>query len=152
MTFIIYAYYSSEITAKMTSGPSRFQVRTFEDVIREGYFVVAPGDYYETLLAQSDPQSARYEVYKRHVQPDNDALSREEAITKVATEEKVLYFAAEWTIVVQAKYVQPYRNKLFAVRLDEKMYAQVSFGLAKDSEFLPLFNHFIRLHVSHVIF
>ena len=143
MTFIIYAYYSSEITAKMTSGPSQFPVRTFKDVIKEGYSVVAPGDYYETLLAQSDPRSARYEVYKRHVEPDKDALSRKDAIKKVATEEKVLYFAAEWTIVVQASYVQPYRNQLFAVKLDEKMYAQLSFGLTKDSEFLPLFNHFI---------
>ena len=140
-TLLIFVFYSSDITADMTSGPSNTPVRNFEDVIKEGYYVLPYSRYFESILAESDPKSKRHEVYNRYIDPAWNLLSRKDAIKKVATEEKFLYFASE--NIFTFSFVQPYRHQLLVSKLDEKMHSQVTFALTKDSEFLSLFNYYI---------
>ena len=72
LTLMMFAFYTTDITAKMTSGPPGIPIRTFEDVVYQNYKVVTFADYYKDLLKNSNPGSAKHEAYNHHLQMKKD--------------------------------------------------------------------------------
>ena len=86
MTLLMFTFYTSQITAEMTSGPAKIPVRTFEDVIRLGYKVISISEYYVSNLATAPPDSAKYQAFRLHFEngnglKDSDEVAMEEAIS-----------------------------------------------------------------------
>ena len=44
-TLLVYVYFTNEITAEMTAGPSEIPMKTFDDVIHHEYNVIAGNPY-----------------------------------------------------------------------------------------------------------
>ena len=55
LSLLMFSYYTTDITAEMTSGPGDIPVHSFEDVIRHDYKVVAYSGFFSTLLADAKP-------------------------------------------------------------------------------------------------
>ena len=53
LTLMVYIYYTTDVTAEMTSGVPEVPVHTFEDVIEHGYKVIVSSGYNEYLLSQA---------------------------------------------------------------------------------------------------
>ena len=84
MTYLVYAYYSTEITAKMTSRPPDVQIKSFKDILEmnDVKILVVSGSGATSRLAASAPGTAKRKVYDTMVdgndevwyQTTNDAL------------------------------------------------------------------------------
>ena len=143
LTFLTFVYYTTEITAKMTSGPPRNPVKNFEDVLYHGYSVIVPNSYYRHLLEEAPPGSAQHQVYKKYMQNTKEEyLDRAEYYKKVATEDKTLLYESSSTALL-VKEANPY--DLEALDLDDGAVTKTytTLALHKDSEFLQLFNYYI---------
>ena len=53
ITMIVWIYYSNDITSKMTAGSPPIPVRTFDDILDQGYKVIVIGRYHLNLLRDS---------------------------------------------------------------------------------------------------
>ena len=87
---MMYICYTTDITAKMTSGPPVIPIRNFEDVILHDYRVIVWSGYYKSLLANGKPGTAKHIVYNNHFEgifPD-----WEDAMTEVISKPKTLLY------------------------------------------------------------
>ena len=140
LTLLLFAYYTTDITAEMTSGPSEIPIRTFEDVVHHNYKVVTFTDYYENVLASAEPGTAKNKVYNRYFERKND---KEEAMKEVMNNPKTLYYAIPSSQIGQTPSQKALGDQTFAIRMDDAVYGIGTLGLQKDSEFLQIFNHYI---------
>ena len=65
LTFLMFVYYTGDITSEMTSGPAEIPIRTFEDVIHHKYKVIAISDYDRRVLQAAKPGTAKNIVQGR---------------------------------------------------------------------------------------
>ena len=69
----IFAYYSADLTARMTAIPSLPKLRTFQDALDQQYEVVLQTvDVSIDLLKHSQPGSGKYKMYQKMVQTGLD--------------------------------------------------------------------------------
>ena len=66
LTLLVFAMYTTDITAEMTSGPPKIPIKNFEDVIYHNYKVITYSTFVERLMATSKNGSAKREVYDYH--------------------------------------------------------------------------------------
>ena len=72
LAFLMFAFYTTDITAKMTSGPPEIPIKNFGDVVHFNYKVITYSTFIENLLASSKPGSAKREVYDNHFEMKKD--------------------------------------------------------------------------------
>ena len=155
LTFLTFVYYTTDITAKMTSGPLNHPVKNFEDVLHHGYSVIVENLYYGDSLAEAPTDSAKYKVYQKYIQttykPNElyDEMDKAEGYKKIATEDKTLLYSSPWIYDEEAI---PY--DLEVLDLDDAAITKtyVTLALHKDSEFQQLFNYYIQKGHEHGIF
>ena len=104
MTFMLFAYYTTDITADMTSGPPGIPIRTFEDVIQHEYKVITTDfGYYRDLLASAKTGTAKQEVYKHHFATRRTLTGVEaqwtESMKEVIGDPKTLYYGSTETLI-----------------------------------------------------
>ena len=58
LTLLMFVYYTTDITSKMTVGESEVQIKNFEDVLSHQYKVVTDSNFHVDLLAGAEPGSA----------------------------------------------------------------------------------------------
>ena len=94
LTLLVFIFYTGDITADMTSGPSDIPIHNFEDVIYHNYKVVTFSPYYEYILASSNPGSAMLEVHNTRFEMKKD---HEDALNAMIqdTDSKTLYYGTE---------------------------------------------------------
>ena len=150
LTFLTFVYYTTDITAKMTSGPPNHPVENFEDVLYHGYNVIVATSFYRWLLATAPTESAKHEVYKKYIHNTNEIemYDKNEAYKKVATEDKTLLFVE--TTALLDKEANPY--DLEALNLEDAGKIYLTLTLHKDSEFLQIFNYYILKGHEHGIY
>ena len=142
LTLLLFVYYTTDITAEMTSGPSEIPIRTFHDVVHHNYRVVTDTAYYENILANAKHGTAKNEVYNNYFER-NEKYDKEETIRQVVNNPKTLYYANLHNQIGQNPSQKLLRDKTLALKMDDAVYATATLGLQKDSEFTQLFNHFI---------
>ena len=143
LTLLLFALYTTDITAEMTSGPPEIPINTFEDVIYYGYKVVTGSPPYEHILATSKNGSAMREVYNNNFELKKDI---EEAVKSMIEtyDYKTLFFGTAG-MVIRILEQQGLRKTYQAVdlKMDYSTRRVSGLGLQKDSEFSPVFNYFI---------
>ena len=137
LTFVLFAYYATNITAEMTSGPPDIPVRNFQDVIIHGYKVVTNTAYWENILASAQPGSAKNKVYTSHFQRIMEKNAGE-AMKEVVNNPKTLFFANP-----SSQVGQTVGKQTFALRMDDATYGHSTHPLQKNSQFYQIFNHYI---------
>ena len=133
---LMFIYYTTDITAKMTSGPPGIPIRSFDDVIEHGYRVIVTSGYYKKLLANSQPGTSKQMVYKMHIEKA-DVKPWDESIREVIEHKTLIYYN---DILPRNK---PMIDQLVILKMDAPAYSVAGFALQKDSEFRGLFNHYI---------
>ena len=150
LTLLFFVFYAGDITAKMTSGPPEIPIRTFEDVVYYNYEVVTKSSYFERLLSTFKPGSAKREVYDNHFEMKKDL---DEVVSEMINIPKTLYFGMighlrkNWK-----KYHSAETHKAIELKMDDAVFSNSGLGLQKDSEFSPLFNHFILKGYENGVF
>ena len=141
LTLLIFAFYTTNITAEMTSGPSGIPINTFEDVVHHNYKVVTYSHYFENILASSKPGSAKHEVFNSLF----EFKSNEEALNAVIEDpdKKTLLYANPLRLLPTTPSERILTNQVFALKMDDSVYAIGGLALQKDSEFVDIFNHYI---------
>ena len=143
LTLLLFALYTTDITAEMTSGPPEIPINTFEDVIYYGYKVVTGSPPYERILSTSKNGSGMREVYNNNFELKKDI---EEAVKSMIEtyDYKTLFFGTAG-MVIRILEQQGLRKTYQAVdlKMDYSTRRVSGLGLQKDSEFSPVFNYFI---------
>ena len=147
LTLLMFVYYTTDITAEMTSGNNKIPVRTFEDVLYYDYEVVVPNEYYRSILASSEPGTAKYEVYKKYL--ENGTLGEWEDII---ADHKTLMYARSSSIVQAFTLVDDTKHdEMVALKMDDSAHVMSAFGLQADSEFRELLNYYLLKEIEHGI-
>ena len=145
LTLVVFIYYTSDITAQMTSTDSEIPVRTFEDVIYHDYKVVAVNSYTIDLLAKAKQGTAKHETYNRLWELPEYA----DALQNVIDDPKTLLFS--WEGVLVDNRTQRFQSQVYALKMDDATNSFMSFGLQKNSEFCQIFNHYLQKQLEHGI-
>ena len=149
LAFLMFAFYTTDITAEMTSGSPKIPIRNFDDIIHHNYKVILSSSYLKKILASDKPGSAKHTVYKTYVEPRGKLITMGEAFEELRRDPKTLYYHCKCAMA--NKRARPYQKQLVALSLDDDGYALSSIILLKDSEFFPLFNYYLLKLYEHGI-
>ena len=151
LTLIMFIFYTGDITAGMTAGPGEFPIRTFEDVVHQDYKVVTWSPYYANFLASSEPGSAKFEVHSNRFEMKNDP---KEALIAVIEDpdSKTLFMGTQNILIPANPSEKKILDRVFALKMDDSIYASTTLTLQKDSEFLQIFNHYILKALESGVF
>ena len=148
LTFILFVYYTTDITAKMTSGASMIPIRTFDDVIYHNYKVITTSGYYERLLEGDKTGTAKnkvYHSYLKKIEQNNKTIDETwvEALKEVISDPKTLFYCEESCIIPTNPTKKALTDQVMTLKMDDASYGIVTLGLQKDSEFSQVFNYYI---------
>ena len=147
LTMLLFAFFTTDITAEMTSGPPQIPMKNFEDVVHFNYKVVTASSHYEHLLSSSKPGSGKHKVYEDHFEMKKGF---DEVVREMITNLKTLYFGP--LLKLQQHGISSDKHKAVSLNIDDPVYTHGGLGFQKDSEFSPLFNHFILKGLENGVF
>jgi hypothetical protein len=147
-TYLIFTYYTSDLTARMTSGPQAVTISSFQDVIDRGYKVLVLEDTsYHLFLKTAKKDSAMYKVYYNtmHGNPDAFAGSPSDSLEIPLTREKTLLFDTALVMLIDPRYE--------ALKITDGINGQAAWAFQMNSEFTEYFNfHLFKLEESGVMY
>ncbi len=146
MCFVLYAYYTGDITAQMTVRKPIVFFRNFHDVLNAGYRVMAqPGTSEEYYLKTARSGSAAAELYQHYIDNNLYGMTTEEFHADDAKllkfhllETPKVLFASVFALITDP-YVIPLRH------FEDAVPSHLAFGLQLDSEFGSMFNHYLSV-------
>ncbi len=138
VAFFVFESYVAQLTAKMTVGSPRTQLRSFQDIIdNEITIMVVPGTSMDLYFQTAPEGTARYEVNKHYIDRETRReLSKTEATLKMKEDSKLAHFGVT---IGFAKY--DYITTL--TDFDGKLEGVIAIGLQKNSEFKAAFDYHI---------
>ena len=145
LTLLMFVYYTTDITSKMTSGQSEIPIWSFEDVIRYDYKVIVTTAYYKGLLAAAEQGTPKNIVYMKYVK-NGRIRETEESLIEIISDPKTLLYHEN---IAMLGY--PQAQNVIALKMDDSVYSYGAFGLPKNSEFLQTFNHYLLKEFEHGI-
>ena len=144
LTLLVFIYYTTDITAEMTSTGLDIPINTFDDVIYHDYKVVAVFDHTIELLGNSKPGSAKHLAHARL-----QKVTIEEALELVSKDPKTLFYG--WESVIANDELKRFRGQVYALKMDDATYTLCAFALKKNSEFIPIINYYLQKQLEHGI-
>ena len=138
LTFMMFAYYTTVITAEMTSTASQANpIRTFADVLefKDIEVIVVKGSSWTSQMARSAPGTPKAMVYKNRIENNGQAwyTSLKDAKDAVLSNPKAYLYGH----VSVAKSTPG----LMALRMLDSNRVSGGIGLQKDSELLAIVNY-----------
>lgn len=136
MTYLLYAYYTTDITAQMTFTETEDNpFRSFADVLKNPDIkvITVKGTSYDSHIRSSIPGTAKYEVYKGRME-NNDVWYSTAEVAKDA----VLSDPNTYLYAYHSEAHSPLGLK--ALKMEDTSVVSGGIGLQKDSEFRDIFN------------
>ena len=139
-SFIIFSYYTADLTSLMTSGPAKSPIHSFQDVLdRDLTLIWSLNTASEQIMAQADKSSAMYKVYKKMFKnPDFQYFYDWKPERKRA---EVLHSSTKYISYGSTTTVKRYGVKVLNV--EETSYTYLGIGVKKNSEFRKIFNYYL---------
>ena len=101
--YLLFAYFSCDLTARMTTGPMELDIKSFEDAIALGYTVlVQRGTVEEHYLKNAPNGSAMKWVYDNQIIKE-PFLNGDELLQRVVSEGKTLFYGGARVAIQLAK-------------------------------------------------
>ena len=146
---VVFIYFSCDLTTRMTVEPPKLNIRSFEDVIKNGYKVITEDEEWEEL-AEAPSGSAMKEVATNHIihlfhdEEEDEAL---EGFFDGQYGDRVLLYG------VHDPYSDDeFEKQLIGLDIEEATTKYASIALQKDSEFKEIFNyHIMKLFEMGVV-
>ena len=152
LTLLMFVYYTTEITAEMTSGPSKVPIKTFDDVIHGNYKVITISDYSMRILQSAEPGSSKNMAYNSNFKniETKDRTILASVYNELISDPKSLLYDIPSSIMVNQveELLDELKKQLFALRMDDAVYGSGTLGLQANSEFLQMFNHYIMKNIE----
>ena len=149
LTFIMFAYFTTIVTAEMTALASlENKIRSFPDVLenQDIEVIVVTGSSWTSSLKRSAPGSAKYEVYKKRIENNGKAWFQTLDDAKAA----VLYNPN--TYLYSHTTAAKSTPGLVALRMTDSTPVSGGIGLQKNSELLDMLNYkMLKLVESGII-
>ena len=154
LTFVIFTHYATDITSEMTSGPPDIPIRTYEDVIHHDFKVIAYAGHLRDMLRDAGPDTAKNKVFESsrlielNDQTPNAYLDASiEAMNEVVRDPKTLLLTISNINMLKSysnneEYKQ-LMDQMLALKMDDSWFQINTFWLAKNSEFLHIFDHYL---------
>ena len=134
---LLWCFYTTDITAWMTSGPAKIPIRGFEDVLHHGFRVVSTGGYYKGLLANAK-SAAGIKVYNDYFESTD---SSKESLISILEDPKKLMYTAHTTS--SDPELKPLYDQCETLEIQNSKTTSNAIVLPRNSEFLQIFNHYI---------
>ena len=153
LTLLMYVLYCNDITAKMTAG-TKISIRSFEDVLEQGYRVIAVGPYHPGLLKESKIGTAKRDVYDLYFGEDfeeSDKYILSPETMDWAAETKLRERNTLWYCASYCLYNPIYKGKIEQLKMDDAYYVNFGFHFGADSEYRTMFNHYLLKEHEHGI-
>ena len=130
-SYVLFAYYTCNLKAAMTSTAPRIGISSFEDARRNGYKVLVIDGSSHSLRVKD--KGLNLMMLKPHA-----GTSYPELIAKTMSEEssKVLNFGSSLSFAGSREF--------YPLTITESLTQMVSFALQQDSEYRELFNHHLK--------
>ena len=136
--YLLFAYLSCDLTAKMTTEPRPIGIRSFQDVIDMEYKVVTYGKSFSVNYFKTAPEgSAMRRVYEEQMLKDKNALTKDYGLLfdMVNEDPKTLLYHGYHDYSKEPRW-----KNLVGLDIEEFANFYVSIGLQKDSEHAEMFN------------
>ena len=143
LAFFIFAYYTTDITAQMTSITTLANpINSFDDVLqnKDIKVIVVTGTSWASHIRRSSPGTSKYEVYKNMIENNDEAwYPTIEAAKGAVLSDPNTYLYGHNTAAKSTP-------GLIALRMFDSTPVSGGIGLQKDSEFLAIVNyHMLKL-------
>ena len=149
LTFVMFAYFTTIVTAQMTSLASLDNpINTFDDVLKdeEIQVIVINGSSWTTHLKSSAPGTAKYEVYKNRIENNGKTWFKKigEALNEVRYDQNTYLYSHS-----SAAKTEP---GIMALRMSDSTPTVGGFGIQKNSDLMDILNyHMLRLVENGII-
>ena len=139
--FVVFAFYTSDLTAILIAQPADDPIRTFDEAVRRGYrFAVVKDAYSHSALKHALPGTSMRKTYYAliHDNPASYLMNFDKAIEAILADRKLLFYnAAE--VAAHDLRVLPLSE------LQEQHRGFLGFGFQKDSELTEFFDYHLRV-------
>ena len=145
MTYLLYAYYTTDVTAQMTFRETEDNpFRSFADVLQNPdiKIITVKGTSYDSHIRSSLPGSAKYQVYKDRMENREVWYS-----TAEAAKDAVLSDPNTFLYAYHSEAHSP--PGLKALKMADTSIVSGGIGLQKDSEFQDIF-HYLLIKFAEV--
>ena len=139
--YLIFEFFTSDLTAKMTSQPAPLDIKSFQDVIDQDYRVITYGKGLTVFYFKTAPKgSAMRWVYENQMLADETAISKDfDVLLRMVNDEpKTLLY-----MMFLSYSNEPRWRNLVGLDINEYVNIYISIAMQKDSEFAELFDHHI---------
>jgi hypothetical protein len=147
-TYVIYNFYTSDLTARMTSGPPDIAINSFQDVIDQSYTVlVLEASSNQEYLRTAKSNTPMHQYYHSSMEGKSDAFvtSNQGGKDGMLTKDKTLLFGSLLSILADKRF-----NHL---KTTDTVYGHIGWALQKNSELTSLFSyHLGQLEEGGILF
>ena len=159
---LMFVCYANDITAKMTSGSPPHPVKTFQDVLDYGYRVIVVGKKSAPLfyLQSAKKGTAKRSVYELYLEDDTEKINQWEGAMSVGNFSEANKIELPiWQNMTRETYLWAlehinsnrkillYNNniggKYESLKMDDAIKTYSGILIRRDSEFLPIFRHYV---------
>ena len=139
LTLLLYIYYANDITAKMTAGSPPLSLNSFGDVLNGGYEVMFLTLSHAGLLFKS-VQMVAPDLTHQELPRWYKAENGDWAIEQIISDPKSLLYCPDNSCDEQGDIR---KGRVVAYEMEDAQHSWNVFLLRPDSEYLPLFNHYL---------
>ena len=135
--YVLFSYWTADLTAGMTTGPRNVPIRNFQDIIDNDYTVItrpstANSEYLRTAL----PGTPMLKVWNEMKDDESKFhIKISDALNIIDNDPKTLFWAPDTNILGNTKYER--------LRIEDAVYTQAGFGVQRNSEFTQFLDYWI---------
>ncbi len=146
--FFLFAHFTADLTAMMTHREPPPTLRSFEDVLAQGYQVIVwAGTSADTYLANALPGTYMQRAYQETMEGNPSAFvqGEAEAYEVLSAEKKSVFFGSQMGFFGVSDIER-------LAQLEDSIFSALGIALQKDSEFLDVFNfHLLKMwNTGHI--
>ncbi len=144
MTYVLFAYYTCDLTARMTFGPRPIDVKSFDEAYAKKFRVIAVGSTTYLWRLKSAPEGSGMRKIYRQMASDPDGslvASTEEGLSRVLAD------TSGGTLLYSSSMAVRGRSEFVALGIRENVNVPYGLTLQKDSELTQMVNY----HISQML-
>ncbi len=138
VSFVLFACYGADLTAKMTAGSSGPSLKSMQDLLDLDYKLhMVKGTVFYDLFKHSKPGSVMRELFDNNLETMESSSFLEQQLQR---QSKAAFLASDFAFLGN-------KELLFLRNFDDTIVSQLAFGYQKDSDLTKLFDY----HLTKII-
>ena len=133
--YVLFSYWTADLTAGMTTGPRNVPIRNFQDIIDNDYKVITrPSTANSEFLRTAREGTPMLKVWNEMKDDESRFhIKISDALNIIDNDPKTLFWAPDMNIIGNNRYEW--------LKIEDAVYTQAGFGVQQNSEFTQLFDY-----------